>query len=95
MSLVYNFTTPLPSGDPTPYNFIYYGDMGIYDAGRKCAQNMIEDMVPKDIKHIFHNGDISYARGHVSLFMYLIYVRTLIDCRCCLLVCFSASEGSF
>lgn len=29
MSDTYNFTTPLPKGDPTPFNFVIYGDMGV------------------------------------------------------------------
>ena len=77
MSPVYNFTTALPAGDATPHKFIVYGDMGI-DAllspdGRETANRMVEEYRDQHIRHIFHNGDISYALGFVScIFIILI-----------------------
>ena len=70
MSPVYNFTTALPAGDPTPHKFIVYGDMGI-DAllspgGQETANRIVEEYREHNIRHVFHNGDISYAVGFVS-----------------------------
>ncbi|XP_065072044.1 uncharacterized protein LOC135696546 isoform X2 [Rhopilema esculentum] len=71
MSPVYNFTTALPAGDPTPHKFIVYGDMGI-DAllspgGQETANRIVEEYRENNIRHVFHNGDISYAVGFAYL----------------------------
>ena len=72
-SPVYNFTTALAAGDATPHKFIVYGDMGI-DAllspdGKQTANRLIEEYRDNHIRHVFHNGDISYAVGFVSRFL--------------------------
>ena len=69
MSPVYNFTTALPAGDKTSYKFIIYGDMGVhaFPRGKETARRMVEEYHENDIKLIFHNGDISYAMGWVSV----------------------------
>ncbi len=71
MSPVYNFTSALPAGDATPHKFIVYGDMGIDRVlspdGKETANRMVEEYRENSIRHVFHNGDISYAMGHVRL----------------------------
>ena len=71
MSPVYNFTSPLPAGDPTPHKFIVYGDQGIdgifSPKGRETADRIIEEYREHGFRHVFHNGDISYAMGFVSI----------------------------
>ena len=69
-SPIYNFTTALAAGDETPHKFIVYGDMGI-DAllspdGKVTANRLVEEYRDNHIRHVFHNGDISYAVGFVS-----------------------------
>lgn len=70
MSEIHNFTTPIPAGDPTPYKFIVYGDMGTYGfpQSKTTADLVMEELKKNDIRFIFHHGDISYACGHVRLF---------------------------
>ena len=77
MSDIYNFTTALAPGDPTPFNFITFGDHGVSDdtdfswenspgAGRVSSQILDEYRNSEDKPRlIFHHGDISYARGQV------------------------------
>ena len=69
MSPFYNFTTALLPGDKTPYKFIAYGDMGVdgFPQAKETAKRMVEEYRENDIKLIFHNGDISYARGYVCV----------------------------
>ena len=71
MSPIYNFTTPLAAGDPTPHKFIVYGDMGmdpLYSpGGQETANRVLEEYRDNHIRHVFHNGDISYAIGWVSM----------------------------
>ena len=70
MSPVYNFTSALPAGDTTPHKFIVYADMGINwiigPGGKETAKRMIEEYRENGFRHVFHNGDISYALGFVS-----------------------------
>ena len=70
MSEIRNFTTPVPAGDPTPYKFIVYGDMGTYGfpQSKTTADLVMEELKKNDIRFIFHHGDISYACGYVRLF---------------------------
>jgi len=71
MSPIYNFTTPLAAGDPTPHKFIVYGDMGmdpLYSpGGQETANRVLEEYRDNHIRHVFHNGDISYAIGWAFL----------------------------
>lgn len=68
MSEIKNFTTPLPKGDPTPFQFIVYGDMGVfpYPNSYQTAHLVRREVAERDNKFVFHIGDISYARGIVS-----------------------------
>lgn len=67
MSPVLNFTTSLPSGSKDPFKFIVYGDMGVssFPRAAETAKLMLQEYHKNDVKFIFHNGDISYARGQV------------------------------
>ena len=66
-----SFISPIPAGNPTPYKFITYGDMGIsaYPEADTTAlyvtNNILND---SDYRFVLHQGDISYAEGHVSCF---------------------------
>ena len=67
--------TAIEAGDPTPYKFFAYGDQGIdkFPQGQGTAQHVIRDLEKAsngdgdDYRLVFHNGDISYALGHVRL----------------------------
>eukprot|EP00794_Sanderia_malayensis_P005168 gene5168-5820_t len=65
MSPIQNFTTAPVIGDQTPYKFIVYGDMGVstFPRADETAKLMLQEYRENDVKFIFHNGDISYARG--------------------------------
>ena len=67
MSYVYNFTTSPEAGNKKPFKFIVYGDMGVssYPRAKETADLMLKEYRGNDVKFIFHNGDISYARGQV------------------------------
>ena len=69
MSPVFNFTTPLPAGDKTPFKFVVYGDMGLdpYPEATTTAVHMRQEVEENDIRFIYHHGDISYARGQVKI----------------------------
>ena len=68
MSPILNFTTSFPTGSKEPFKFIVYGDMGVstFPRADETAKLMLKEYHENDVKFIFHNGDISYARGHVS-----------------------------
>ena len=68
MSPIANFTTPLPAGDPTPFKYIVYGDMGVdpYPQAYSTSKLVRKEIDEENIKYVFHIGDISYARGWVS-----------------------------
>ena len=68
MSPILNFTTSFPIGSKEPFKFIVYGDMGVstFPRADETAKLMLKEYHENDVKFIFHNGDISYARGHVS-----------------------------
>ncbi len=42
--------------------------MGIYPAAEVMAKNILKELQPNKIQLICHIGDISYARGHVSIY---------------------------
>ena len=69
MSATANFTTPMLKGDPTPYTFIIYGDMGVdrYPQAYSTAKNVRTEIGERDIKFVSHIGDISYARGYAYI----------------------------
>ena len=68
MSKIRNFTTPIPGGDPTPYKFIVYGDMGVspFPRATTTADLVTWEVEKNKARFIFHHGDISYAMGYVS-----------------------------
>lgn len=61
---VKSFTTAIPSGDPTPFKFIMYGDMGL--TGPPAAETTAK-LVLAEIQNgagfVVHQGDLSYAWG--------------------------------
>ncbi len=67
MSPIYNFTTAPVAGNRKPFKFIVYGDMGVstFPRADETAKLMLKEYRENDVKFIFHNGDISYARGQV------------------------------
>ena len=64
MSAVRSFKTAPPVGSDVSFKFIAYGDMGVYPGSRTTAKYVSKD-VQDGYEFIFHNGDISYARGMV------------------------------
>ena len=66
MSAVRSFKTAPPVGSDVSYKFIAYGDMGLLPAAHSTAKYVAKDVQDADYEFIFHNGDISYARGYVS-----------------------------
>ena len=68
-----SFKTAIVAGDPTPYKFFAYGDQGIdkFPQGQGTAQNVIKDIQEDEYRLVFHNGDISYALGYVSLYLFV------------------------
>ena len=66
MSSIRSFKTAPPTGPDIGFKFIVYGDHGILPAAQSTAKYVLND-VKNGYEFIFHNGDISYARGMVSL----------------------------
>ena len=85
MSEIHNFTSALPAGDATPYQFLTFGDHGVSEdpdhqspGADGTANNIIKEMEQHNPRLVFHHGDISYAVGYVSVFntsleMYINY----------------------
>jgi len=71
MSRINNFTTPILPGDEKPFKFIVYGDMGVegFPESVTTAELVREEIDSNDVRFVFHHGDISYARGHVCIFL--------------------------
>ncbi|XP_065649477.1 uncharacterized protein LOC100198144 [Hydra vulgaris] len=69
MSAIMNFTTAIPAGDSTSYKAIFYGDMGVdpYPEAVTTAKLVYDEVLNDDIRFIYHNGDISYARGYAYI----------------------------
>ena len=74
MSDIFNFTTDIPVGEETPFTWIIYGDMGVggYPSAVGTENLMMKEIQENKARLIFHHGDISYARGYVSLLVVLI-----------------------
>ena len=64
MSPVRSFKTAPQIGSDVGFKFIVYGDHGILPAAYSTAKYVLKD-VQNGYEFIFHNGDISYARGMV------------------------------
>ena len=75
MSDIMHFTTAIPAGDRTPYKAIFYGDMGVdpYPEAITTAKLVHEEVLNNEIRFIYHNGDISYARGYVGVSFCILY----------------------
>lgn len=65
MSSIRSFKTAPQTGPDVGFKFIVYGDHGVLPAAYSTAKNVFEDVM-NGYEFIFHNGDISYARGMVS-----------------------------
>ena len=71
MSEIANFSTPLLPGNRSAFKFIVYGDMSVesFPEGETTAELVRREIEENDVKFVYHHGDISYARGHVSGFL--------------------------
>jgi hypothetical protein len=67
MSSIRSFKTAPPTGPDVAFKFIVYGDQGVFPAAYSTAKHVLEDVTKKGYEFVFHNGDISYARGMVSI----------------------------
>lgn len=79
MSDIANFTTPLAAGNRSSFKFIVYGDMGVrpFPEGVTTAKLVRQEIEENDVRFVYHHGDISYARGYVSLEFVLVFVHNL------------------
>ena len=77
MSTIRSFKTAPLTGSEVSYKFIVYGDMGLLPAAHSTAKYALKD-VQDGYEFVFHNGDISYARGIVSQ-RYIICLIPFID----------------
>ena len=63
-SEVKSFTTASVAGDPTPFKFVMYGDMGFSPApGAVATARLVLDEVRNGAVFVMHQGDLSYAFG--------------------------------
>ena len=59
-----SFTTGIVSGDPTPFKFIMYGDMGLsLDPGATTTAKLALCEIKNGAAFVMHQGDLSYALG--------------------------------
>ena len=72
MSPVRHFNTSTPIGSADQFTALVYGDMGVSPVPRayKTAEYATKEALNGNAAFVFHNGDISYARGYVSFFFY-------------------------
>ena len=70
MSPVHHFNTSPPVGSEDKFTALVYGDMGVSPVPRayKTAEYATKEALSGNASFVFHNGDISYARGYVSEF---------------------------
>ena len=70
MSPVHHFNTSPPVGSEDKFTALVYGDMGVSPVPRayKTAEYATKEALSGNAAFVFHNGDISYARGYVSEF---------------------------
>ena len=68
MSAVYKFRSAPVTDPDASFSFVVYGDMGVtvVPGSRDTAKYMVEE-AKKGSSLVFHVGDISYARGYVSI----------------------------
>lgn len=69
MSPIHHFNTPPPVGSANTFTALVYGDMGVSPVPRayKTAEYATQEAMNGTAAFVFHNGDISYARGFVSV----------------------------
>lgn len=69
MSPIRHFNTPPPVGSANTFTALVYGDMGVSPVPRayKTAEYATQEAMNGTAAFVFHNGDISYARGFVSV----------------------------
>ena len=70
MSPVYNFTSPPLVGSDTKWTAAVYGDMGTSPAAQRIAQQVTSEVQSGNVHLVWHNGDIAYAEGYVSVCRY-------------------------
>ena len=69
MSPLRHFNASPPVGSANKFTALVYGDMGVSPIPRayKTAEYATDEAMNGTAAFVFHNGDISYARGFVSL----------------------------
>ena len=67
MSAIRSFKTAPRIGSDVGFKFIVYGDHGVSPAAHTTAKYVLNDTLHNGYEFIFHNGDISYARGMVCI----------------------------
>jgi hypothetical protein len=67
MSAIRSFKTAPRLGSDVGFKFIVYGDHGVSPAAHTTAKYVLNDTLHNGYEFIFHNGDISYARGMVCI----------------------------
>ena len=69
MSPIHHFNTSPPVGSANKFTALVYGDMGVSPVPRayKTAEYATQEAMNGTAAFVFHNGDISYARGFVSV----------------------------
>lgn len=67
MSPVLNFTMPPLVGSDTRWTAIIYGDMGTSSAAQRIAQQVTAEVQSGNADFVWHDGDIAYAEGYVSV----------------------------
>lgn len=75
MSPVHHFNTSPPVGSEEKFTALVYGDMGVSPVPRayKTAEYATKEALSGNAAFVFHNGDISYARGYVSEFYNCVF----------------------
>ena len=76
MSPVHHFNTSPPVGSEDKFTALVYGDMGVSPVPRayKTAEYATREALSGNAAFVFHNGDISYARGYVSEFNWVFFI---------------------
>ena len=76
MSPVHHFNTSPPVGSEDKFTALVYGDMGVSPVPRayKTAEYATREALSGNAAFVFHNGDISYARGYVSEFNCVFFI---------------------
>ena len=92
MSSVHHFNTSPPVGSEDKFTALVYGDMGVSPVPRayKTAEYATKEALSGNASFVFHNGDISYARGYVSEFNCVLFIpqrcdswKLIMFCCCC------------